>query len=166
MSKKCAELPAAICNSPTPFVPGEANANAPQAYICLLSSMITDWRQQWNAQSSSGKLAPNFPFVYRQLHAYPSGGYLGTWLVLWEVNSIIAQAGADCISTSFCHCVPFYFLPGQMRLDMTAVLNTPATAMFISYDLGCMNSSVGNIHFMNKQEAGRRAALAMQVCHG
>lgn len=52
---------------------------------------------------------------------------------------------------------------GPMRLDMVGVLNTPNTALFTSYDLGCMNSTAGNIHFQNKEEAGRRASLGMRV---
>ena len=35
--------------------------------------------------------------------------------------------------------------------------------MAVSYDLGYMNSTDGNIHFMNKQEIGRRFALNMRV---
>jgi hypothetical protein len=50
-----------------------------------------------------------------------------------------------------------------MRLTMEAVLNTPVTAMITSYDLADMASAVGNIHFQQKQEAGRRMALALQV---
>ena len=50
-----------------------------------------------------------------------------------------------------------------MRLCMADVLSTANTGLLTSYDLGCMNSTVGNIHFMNKEEAGRRAALVMRV---
>lgn len=56
---------------------GEANANEPVQYICLLSNMVLDWRAQWNKQAAT-PFDPTFPFVYRQLHAYPSGGLLGT----------------------------------------------------------------------------------------
>jgi hypothetical protein len=40
--------------------------------------MITDWRLRWNSASAT-PFNPTFPFIYRQLHAYPSGGLLGTY---------------------------------------------------------------------------------------
>jgi len=106
---------------------GESNAYQPTTYVCLLSSMIADWRLKWN-NGAATPFDPAFPFVYRQLQAYPSGGCLG-----------------------------------PMRLSMEAVLNTPVTAMITSYDLADMQGSWGNIHFQNKQEAGRRMGLALQV---
>jgi sialate O-acetylesterase len=45
---------------------GESNVGQPVAYVCLLSSMIADWRQKWNQQAAA-PFNPEFPFVYRQV---------------------------------------------------------------------------------------------------
>jgi len=109
---------------------GESNIDLPDLYKCELPVMLTDWREWWSSTARpKGPASPldSFPFVYRQLHAYPRGS-----------------------------------LHGAMRLAMAEAEDAvPGMAYYTSFDIGNMTSPWGNIHFPDKQEAGRRAALAM-----
>lgn len=111
---------------------GESNIFQPDLYQCELPTMVQDWRAWWRSKARPhGPALPSldqFPFAYRQLHAYPSGG-----------------------------------AHGPMRIGMAAVEHAaPHMGYYPTYDIGNMTSPWGNIHFPDKQEAGRRAALLLR----
>jgi sialate O-acetylesterase len=100
---------------------GEANTNPDTAplYFELFSSMIEDWRRQWQRQ---------LPFYFVQLANFQSREQTPPLNSLWA----------------------------QVRDAQRRTLVLPGTAMAVAIDIG----EAGDIHPKNKQEVGRRLALA------
>lgn len=109
---------------------GESNAYPEQAfqYRELFKTMITDWRDRWNAVDE------DFPFLWVQLANY--------------MESDDEPSDSDW---------------AMLRESQSAALVLPNTAQAVAIDIG----EADDIHPRNKQDVGRRLALAARhVAYG
>lgn len=105
---------------------GESNAARAYQYRTLFSSMIQDWRVQWNQGA--------FPFLFVQLANF---------------KEVKAEPGDDDWA--------------ELREAQTMALALPSTGMASAIDIG----EAADIHPKNKQDVGRRLALAARhVAYG
>eukprot|EP01006_Ploeotia_vitrea_P030534 TRINITY_DN62927_c0_g1_i1.p1 TRINITY_DN62927_c0_g1~~TRINITY_DN62927_c0_g1_i1.p1 ORF type:complete len:512 (-),score=20.91 TRINITY_DN62927_c0_g1_i1:28-1539(-) len=143
----------AKCHIP-PENPSCVKTPGPSCHSTLYNAMINPWRPLalkgfvWD-QGEANIARP-------QAYECELPSMAENWRKMWNDNTL------PFVYRQL-HSYPAGGQLGNMRYGMSIAKNgnTDWMGMVTSYDLGYLNSTDGNIHFMNKEEIGRRSHLAM-----
>lgn len=126
--------------SGTVWYQGESNADSPAKYSCTFPAMIQSWRKRW-FEGTKGNTLPSWPFGFVQLSTH--GGDVQGYGLGLDTPGYAALRWAQTATYGF---APNPALPNVFM----------ATAV----DIGQRSSPAKGPHVQNKQEVGRRLALA------